>query len=757
MFGRTSRKILLAAILMTLPLAVAHGADNTLERMDGWPYAGARAVAVDAARDLVYLGSGGAVLVLDMSDPADPQLVSDSLHTDGHVRDLRYDGANQHLCVADWRTGLEIWDLEDPQNPERLSSVPVYYSGTDADFPTDGLVILGEYLYINANDARVHAFDISDAANPVDLGVQAGPFWYYIEDRDTDDVAASGGYLYVGGSGGLAKYLIHADGTLEKVGENLYSNLGCMEAKNPYVYAGVSGGLGVFDVSYSYPELVGSANVSEGLNDLALIGNNVVAVNRDGLLVFDVSTPPSPQQIASLALPDEGHRVRFDGDIAYVACEGAGLQVVDISDLYNPVLIGSYDTVGSTAAVMVAGDYAFLGQSTDGLVITDISNPNAVQTVGTSEGGSAIESLLLGDYLYVTDYYTPALHVFDVSDVSNPVEVGAVSDFTAVDLATDGEFLYATRFSVATQLYYLHVFDLSDPTSPVELSTIPMSPHILELDYANDHLFAIEFYDTGLHIINVSDPYNPFEDAFYPVDWGEDVCTQGNYAFVTSFHQGLLVLDISEPASPTLAGNFYEVFQFGDVAVTGDLAFITTGTTGEQYLRLYDVSDLGNINELDRMLLPGDAWDLTAQDGFAYVADGFAGLQVISAGADVPTIGAEFSCVPSSGTVPFSTQMTVTLANLYTGERRRIAGRIDITLAGGYSFPSWRTGYANVAAGGGYTTAWVTDIPAIGSVVGDNTFQLFVEDVTPSPFNQPPYPPAGDTANAACTVTGVAP
>jgi len=95
----------------------------------------------------------------------------------------------------------------------------------------------------------------------------------------------------------------------------------------------------------------------------------------------------------------------------------------------------------------------------------------------------------------------------------------------------------------------------------------------------------------------------------------------------------LIVLDISDPAEPTVAGSFYEVFQFGSVAVSGDLAFITTGTTGEQHLRLYDVSDLGNIHELDRILLPGDAWNLTARDNYAYIADGFAGLQIVRAGA----------------------------------------------------------------------------------------------------------------------------
>ena len=31
------------------------------------------------------------------------------------------------------------------------------------------------------------------------------------------------------------------------------------------------------------------------------------------------------------------------------------------------------------------------------------------------------------------------------------------------------------------------------------------------------------------------------------------------------------------------------------------------------------------------------------------------------------------------------------------------------------------------------------------------------EDVTPPPYNQPPYPPEGDSDSDSCVVTGVAP
>ena len=121
------------------------------------------------------------------------------------------------------------------------------------------------------------------------------------------------------------------------------------------------------------------------------------------------------------------------------------------------------------------------------------------------------------------------------------------------------------------------------------------------------------------------------------------------------------------------------------------------------------------------------------------------------------TISATLGCVPASGTLPFQTLMTVELENVYTGITRRIAGRINVKLASGQGYASWRAGYTNVGPGDTFTTSWFQTIPALGTLVGDNRFSLEAEDVTPPPYNQPPYPPSGDTARSGCTVTGVAP
>jgi len=108
------------------------------------------------------------------------------------------------------------------------------------------------------------------------------------------------------------------------------------------------------------------------------------------------------------------------------------------------------------------------------------------------------------------------------------------------------------------------------------------------------------------------------------------------------------------------------------------------------------------------------------------------------------TIAAALSCQPTAGTLPFITRMWVTLDNLYSGQSRRVAARIDVHLA-------------NIEAGGSYFTSWYQSLPALGTLVGDNVFTIIAEDVTPSPYNQPPYPPAGDTCSSWQMITAEAP
>jgi len=152
-----------------------------------------------------------------------------------------------------------------------------------------------------------------------------------------------------------------------------------------------------------------------------------------------------------------------------------------------------------------------------------------------------------------------------------------------------------------------------------------------------------------------------------------------------------------------------------------------------------------------------NAIDVSSWCGDDYLYDDYILYDNISLTSPIPTVTAGISADPSSGTLPFSTSMSATLKNNYDALSRRIAGRIDVNLGGGASVSNWRSGYSNIDPATTFTTTFTLSIPAQGNLVGDNTFTLIAEDITPAPYNQPPYAPAGDTDSDICIVTGIAP
>ncbi len=125
-------------------------------------------------------------------------------------------------------------------------------------------------------------------------------------------------------------------------------------------------------------------------------------------------------------------------------------------------------------------------------------------------------------------------------------------------------------------------------------------------------------------------------------------------------------------------------------------------------------------------------------------------------GASVGTVNATLDCLPAMGVLPFVAQFNAGMGN-NTTESRRAAGTIDVVIANGTSYKNWRAGWTNLSPSENFGLTWNQNFPALGTLVGDNVFSLLVADVTPAPYNLPPYAPDGDTATAGCTVTGMAP
>ncbi len=179
-------------------------------------------------------------------------------------------------------------------------------------------------------------------------------------------------------------------------------------------------------------------------------------------------------------------------------------------------------------------------------------------------------------------------------------------------------------------------------------------------------------------------------------------------------------------------------------AAAGDKLFVSSGYGGWIYCLDQLTGDTIWSDDTGAYRISSPA----VAGGRLYVADTYGGVYCYGPG----TVNAALTCNPGSGTLPFATQFQVTMANLYADQARRLHYNIGVTLANGQTFPTWRKGWQNVAAGQDHQKNWWQNIPQWDPLVGENLFQLTVTDVTPAPYNQPPYPPAGDTDTDQCTI-----
>jgi hypothetical protein len=122
----------------------------------------------------------------------------------------------------------------------------------------------------------------------------------------------------------------------------------------------------------------------------------------------------------------------------------------------------------------------------------------------------------------------------------------------------------------------------------------------------------------------------------------------------------------------------------------------------------------------------------------------------------VQTIDATLTGTPLYDTLPTTVKMCVTIKNLVDCPRT-VDGRIDLWLGGGVPLYEWRIQAVEVAPLGTWQRCWTNELMDLQSLEGKNVARLTVVDVTPPPFNQPPYPPAGSTAQDVCFFWGVSP
>ncbi|MCD6498877.1 MAG: hypothetical protein J7M25_11340, partial [Deltaproteobacteria bacterium] len=207
--------------------------------------------------------------------------------------------------------------------------------------------------------------------------------------------------------------------------------------KDGYLYAagfwpGDPEGLSVYNVATpSSPQLVTRVG-SQGGYEIARQGNLLFLLRSLSVLViFDVTNPASPQELATLTLPAVAQRIVPVGQqyvllSAFASNPDPGWQLIDVSDPRHPTVSDRYDPLIPGADVLaVHGGYAFAVPSNQ-LLSFDLSDwfyPKMVGAIPFNDvdynHGNRIDAIgFWNGYMVASG---AGVNVFDISDPVRPI------------------------------------------------------------------------------------------------------------------------------------------------------------------------------------------------------------------------------------------------------------------------------------------------------------------------------------------------
>lgn len=637
-----------------------------------------------------FVADWGRMLVVDISDPPHPRLVS-VFDTPGNDLTVTVGGSYAYLgSIQGNEYDVRIINISDPVNPRAVGKYTTTNSNYGSALAADGafLCLLSNRSDETGDTATLDVVDVHDPAAPRKLGTyetpgsanamavsagraylapwtfnQAGTWLYKVEVIDLSDPAGPkpiGAYSLTPLAGGDGLRSLCVDGhylytaRFSTSGGAYRDVVDILDIQNPASPRRVGGLTSSWtDEGPYYSPVIAVAG------GIACVGMNLA------LMSLDVSDPTAVRRLGTLVVEPGPFDVAMSGNYAVVADWFNGLSVLDASDPANMRRVANlkFPTV-STFRVVVSGNYAYVAGSW--LYAIDVSDPAHPRRMSSYEGP---EDVAVSGNLLCTVHYGAGLEVFDLAKPANPRRVGKIgiryTNGGEQWIAMSGSYAFVTSYDYSARSSAMEVFDVSTPASPQWVGSYE-PPGRIDAIAAAGNLAVVALSGTNsVDILDISDPNNPTWIASYVSDvagYGHRVTILGNRAFIGG-SGGLEVLDLSEPTKPRRIGGLNSG---GRIAVAGDTIFVADGnslsavrlstpalvlsgttdvggaasgvavegSTGYVAadavgLRVLDLSNPDQPVALGHWDTDGKLWDVTVAGGRGYVAAGEAGLVIL--------------------------------------------------------------------------------------------------------------------------------
>jgi choice-of-anchor B domain-containing protein len=308
----------------------------------------------------------------------------------------------------------------------------------------------------------------------------------------------------------------------------------------------------------------GYTDTGSGKN-YALVGDWVTGVH-----IVDVSNPAVPVYVLQVTgIP--GFDVKAWGHHMYV-CDGnqTGLdsRIVDLGDINSPQVLSTKFLSAHNIAISEAGTMylEYLGLTAYDIA-TDPTQPDSLWHV-VSNGHDATPD---GNLLYDFTGYDKTAKIWNVANPAVPVLLGTVSDpllsySHSGDADKTGRYLYLCDELAVHPQADIVVYDITNPAAAVRVTGLAEPSATVHNLYVIGDLAFVSYYHAGFRTLDVTNPASPtvadtydtsaFTGEGYNGAFGVYPFAEGGLVYVSDHPNGLYIFSVEGyNGPPTVAGD----------------------------------------------------------------------------------------------------------------------------------------------------------------------------------------------------------
>ena len=457
---------------------------------------------------------------------------------------------NNILYVADWFSGLHLYDISNPKQIRHLSN---YHTPGSSK----GVTLMDNYALIADDDQGLQIIDIKDPQHP-----------RWVSELSPESLSGIG----------LAY-------TMKLV-------------KNILYLADHRGGFHIIDLTdVKQPKRLGGYNTPGKSWGIDVVKNFVfVADDTSGLLVFDATKPEKPKLVGLFNPGGQAEDVLIKDNFAYVTFFDKGLYILDISQPQKPKVFGHTTIPGNARGLALDKDLVYIAGWESGLHVVDISNPAMPYIIGGYDtDGAAWGVNIKNGVAYVLDWWG-GIKAIDVKQSTRPVYLSQYHARHALQqLRTKNKYLYASSGSGGLQVY-----DIKNPLNPIWTTGVDFKGNALDVWLDEDRAY-VAAGESGIMILDTLDPfYSRRIGMVNTPGYASRVRAWNEILYIQDSLTGLMVIDVRDPQHPQELDRY--PFQFNDLWVDDSALWLSTS----QGLVWWQHGDDGVLKNKNLLTIPDD-------------------------------------------------------------------------------------------------------------------------------------------------------